>query len=172
MYVNGLCWPPLCKKTFDHNFWTKALRKTILVSRSMFLRSRNPLVPFVLTCDLDLSRSWLLQNHILDISVVNGQNELGLDFNKLKVSWVVWTCDLCECITLTTIMQKDVFDPNFELRHFRWWVWRLDLCFWGQGIRWCHLLRPMALTFPKLHFGPYLKLLRPKHAGLYKFSTW
>ena len=29
---------------------------TILESRSMFLRSKNPMVPFVLTYDLDLSR--------------------------------------------------------------------------------------------------------------------
>ena len=33
------------------------------------------MVPFVLTYDLDLSRSWPLQNHIMGhISVINGQN--------------------------------------------------------------------------------------------------
>ena len=63
------------KDVFDHNFWTKALGMTILASRYMFLRSRNVMVPFVLTYDLDLSRSWPLQNHIMGhISVINGQN--------------------------------------------------------------------------------------------------
>ena len=37
----------------------------ILASRFMFYRSRNPMVLFVLSCDLDLSRSLPLQNHIL-----------------------------------------------------------------------------------------------------------
>ena len=45
------------KDLFDHNFPTKALRMTIFASRYMFLRSRNLIVPFVLTYDLDLSRS-------------------------------------------------------------------------------------------------------------------
>ena len=63
------------KDVFDHNFWTKALRMTILVSRSMFSRSKNLMVPFVLAYDLDLLRSWPLQNHILGHnSVINGQN--------------------------------------------------------------------------------------------------
>ena len=45
------------KDVFDHNFPTKALRMTILASRYMFSRSSNLMVPFVLTYDLDLSRS-------------------------------------------------------------------------------------------------------------------
>ena len=46
---------------------------TILVSRTMFLRSRNPMVPFILPYDLDLSRSGPLENHISGyISVPNG----------------------------------------------------------------------------------------------------
>ena len=45
------------KDIFDHNFRTKALRMTILASRYMFSRSRNLMVPFVLTYDLELSRS-------------------------------------------------------------------------------------------------------------------
>ena len=58
--------PPLLQKSvFDHNSWTKALVMTILVSRSIFLRSGNLMVPFVLTYDIDLSGSWPLQNHIL-----------------------------------------------------------------------------------------------------------
>ena len=52
------------KDVFDHNFSAKALRMMILVSRSMFLRSRNPMVPFIVANDLDLSRSWPLQNYI------------------------------------------------------------------------------------------------------------
>ena len=40
------------KDVFDHNFRTKALGMMILASRYMFLRSRNPMVPFVLTYDL------------------------------------------------------------------------------------------------------------------------
>ena len=65
------------KDVFDHNFWTKALRMMILASRCMFVRSRNLMVPFVLTydLDLDLSRSWPEQNNILaHISVTKGQN--------------------------------------------------------------------------------------------------
>ena len=63
------------KDVFDHNFRTKALRMMILASRFMFSRSRNLMVPFVLTYDLDLSRSWPLWNHVLGhISVINGQN--------------------------------------------------------------------------------------------------
>ena len=37
----------------------------ILASRSMFYRSRNLMVLFVLSCDLHFSRSLPLQNHIL-----------------------------------------------------------------------------------------------------------
>ena len=42
------------KDVFDHNFQTKALKMTIVVSRSMFLRPRNPMVLFILTFDCDL----------------------------------------------------------------------------------------------------------------------
>ena len=48
------------KDIFEHNFLTKALKMTTLVSRSMFLRSRNLMVPFIWTYDLDLSRLWSL----------------------------------------------------------------------------------------------------------------
>ena len=54
----------LQKSVFDHIFWTKALRNAILVFRSMFLRSRNPMVPFILTHDL----AWHLQNNFWAIS--------------------------------------------------------------------------------------------------------
>ena len=58
---------------FDHNFWTKALRMTTLVSRSMFVKLRNLVVPFIFTYDLNLSMSWPLHNHILGhISIING----------------------------------------------------------------------------------------------------
>ena len=60
---------------FGHNFGTKPLGMTILAPRYMFLRSRNLMVLFVLTYDLDLSRSWPLRNHILGhISVINEQH--------------------------------------------------------------------------------------------------
>ena len=63
------------KDVFDHNFRSKALRMMILASRYMFSRSRNLMVPFVLTYDLDLSRSWPLWNDVLgNISVINAQN--------------------------------------------------------------------------------------------------
>ena len=52
------------KDVFDHNFRSKALWMMILASRYMFSRSRNLIVPFVFTYDLDLSRSWPLWNHI------------------------------------------------------------------------------------------------------------
>ena len=93
----------------------------ILAYRCMFLRSRNLMVPFVVTYDLDLSRSWPLQNHVLGhISVINGQNAAkfftqdslgwGVSINK-KISCVIWTCDAF-VITLATIMQTDVFDHD------------------------------------------------------------
>ena len=44
------------KDIFDHNFRTKALKMTILVSRSMFLRSSNLMLPFIFPYDLDLLR--------------------------------------------------------------------------------------------------------------------
>ena len=63
------------KDVFHLNLRTKALRMTILASRYIFSRSRNLMVPFVLTYDLHLSTSWPLQNHVLGhISVINGQN--------------------------------------------------------------------------------------------------
>ena len=58
-----------------YNFWAKALRMTILVFRAMLSMSRTSIVPFILTYDLDISRSWLSQNHCLErISVTYGQN--------------------------------------------------------------------------------------------------
>ena len=60
MYGNTLYWPPLCKKmSLTITFELKDLRMTILVSRTMFLRSRNPMVPFILPYDLDLSSFFL-----------------------------------------------------------------------------------------------------------------
>ena len=53
------------KDVFDLTFELRHLRMMILVSRSMFYRLRNPMVLFVLICDLDLSRSLPLQNHML-----------------------------------------------------------------------------------------------------------
>ena len=59
---------------------------------------------------------------------------------------------LCKKMSLTT---------TFELKHLGWRFWCLDLCFWSQASRWCHLFCPMTLTFQghnyvKSHFGPYL----------------
>ena len=42
------------KDVFNHNFRTKVLKITILESRSMFLRSRNLMVPFILPMTLPL----------------------------------------------------------------------------------------------------------------------
>ena len=44
----------LQKDVFGHNIWTKALRNAILVSRSMFSRPGNPMMPLILTYDHDL----------------------------------------------------------------------------------------------------------------------
>ena len=69
------------KDVFDHNFPNKALRMMILASRYTLSRSRNLMVPFVLTYDLDLVRSWSLRNHVLGhISVINEQT-----FNTRKL---------------------------------------------------------------------------------------
>ena len=60
----------LQKVVFCHNFWTEALRKTILVSKSMLLRSRNLMMPFVFYL-----LPWPLWINILgQISITNGQN--------------------------------------------------------------------------------------------------
>ena len=79
----------------------------ILASRSMFYRSRNPMVLFVLTCDLDLSRSLPLQNHILG----------HISFKKYleqfeRVMYVNALCcpQLCKKMSLTI---------TFELKHLR-----------------------------------------------------
>ena len=45
------------KDVFDPKFLTKLFTMMILVSRSMFLRSSNLLVPLLLIYDLDLSKS-------------------------------------------------------------------------------------------------------------------
>ena len=79
----------------------------ILASRSMLYRSRNPMVLFVLTCDLDLSRSLPLQNHILG----------HISFKKYleqfeRVMYVNALCcpPLCKKMSLTI---------TFELKHLR-----------------------------------------------------
>ena len=43
--------------------------------------------------------------------------------------------------------KKTSLTITFELKHLEWWFCCLDLCSWGQGIRWCHLFWPMTLTF-------------------------
>ena len=74
------------KDLFDHNFLTKALRMTILASRYMFSRSRNLIVLFALTYDLDFLRSSPLQNHVLGhISVIKVQNVAKFQH---KIAWV------------------------------------------------------------------------------------
>ena len=45
------------KCVFGHNFWTKAHKMIILVSRTMFLGSRNQMAPFVFL-DLTLTLTW------------------------------------------------------------------------------------------------------------------
>ena len=42
------------------------------------------------------------------------------------------------------LCKKTSFTITFKLRHLGWRFWCLDLCFWGQGIRWCHLFGPMT----------------------------
>ena len=62
----------LQKDVFDHNFWTKTLRMTILVSRSVSQVKESDGAIYC-AYDLDLVRSWPLQNHISGyISVSNG----------------------------------------------------------------------------------------------------
>ena len=62
------------KDVFDHNFWTKALKIMILVSRSMFFEVDES--DSAIYLDLDLLRSWSLWNNILGhISVINEQND-------------------------------------------------------------------------------------------------
>ena len=68
-------------------------------------------------------------------------------FKWIKISWAVWMCDLRKCVTLTTNMQKDAFDHNFEQRCLGWRFWHLDPFFSGEGIRWSHLFWHMTLTF-------------------------
>ena len=110
---------------FDHNFRTKAHRMTILASRYMFLRAKDLMVPFVLTYDLELSRSWPLQNHVLSHnSVINRQNVAKFklkiawvgSFNKLKVSWAVIMCDIHEHITFLTFPLSYI-NVSFFLQH-------------------------------------------------------
>ena len=75
----------LQKDIFSHNFSTKALRLTILMFISMFLRSRNPMMPFMLPYDFDLSRSSPMWNHILGhISGINITNIITW-FTVIKV---------------------------------------------------------------------------------------
>ena len=54
MYADMLRWPPLCKKTSLTITFELRHLLTIVAPRYMFLRSRNLMVPFVLTYDLDL----------------------------------------------------------------------------------------------------------------------
>ena len=51
------------KDIFDYNFCFKALMTMILASRSMFLRSRNPTVPFVLSMILTFQGHDLCKSH-------------------------------------------------------------------------------------------------------------
>ena len=61
--------------------------------------------------------------------------------------------ELFERETYTDMLHCQPFCKNmsltitFELKHLQW----LDLCFESQGIRWCHLFRPM--TFYDLDFS-------------------
>ena len=55
--MNALHLPPLCKRLFNHNFGAKALRMRISVSRTTFLRSRNPMVPIILPVTLTFVES-------------------------------------------------------------------------------------------------------------------
>ena len=130
---------------------------TILAPRYMFSRSRNLMVPFVLTYDLDLSRSWPLQNHVLGhISVINGQNVAkfltqdslcrGLSINE-KYLWSFEHVMYANTLYWQPLCKKMSLTITFELKDSGWRFWCLELCFWGQEIRWCHLFCPMTLTF-------------------------
>ena len=106
------------KDVLDHNFWAKALRMTILASRSMFLRSRNQIMPFVSTNNLYFQDRF----------------EHAMYANTLHCP------QLCKKRSLIITL---------ELKHLEWRFWCLDVCSWGQGIRWYHLVCPMILTFQR-----------------------
>ena len=73
------------KDIFGHNFLTKEIRSTILMSISMFSMSRNPMVPFMLPIDFNFSSSWPMQNQILGhISITNIANII-IWFTVIKV---------------------------------------------------------------------------------------
>ena len=71
-----------------------------------------------LAVDLDLSRSQICKSTFWAISQNLTQDSLdqGLSISE-KIFWAVWTCDVRERITLSTIMQKEVFDHNFWTKH-------------------------------------------------------
>ena len=65
---------------------------------------------------------------------------------KYKISWVVCTWDVREHrpVTLTTILQKHIFDHNFWIKALRVMILVcVDLCFYGQGI-WHHSIWPVT----------------------------
>ena len=56
---------------------------------------------------------------------------------------------------------QEVLQNIVDLHEWPWLSRSARSCFWGQGIRWCHLFWPMVLTFQghdlcKSHFRPYL----------------
>ena len=106
---------------FDHNFGTKALRMTILVSESMLWGQRiwwrHLFCPMTLNFqgrDLCKITFWakcqlLMGKHCQSST----RGSLRKAFMWVKISWMVCTQDVCQCVTLGTIMQKCIFYNNF-----------------------------------------------------------
>ena len=71
----------------------------------------------------------------------------GLSIDQ-KTSWAVWTWDVRECITLAAIIQKDVFDHNFQSKALRMIILASRYMFFkvkeSDG---AICFEPMALTF-------------------------
>ena len=142
------------KYAFDLNFWTKTLKMMILVSRSMFLSSRNPMVSFCFNL-----WPWTIKVMTFVKSLFEPYNAHSVAKFEYKIAWVrafqrikrylerferVTHANALPCPSLC---KQTFLTITFELKHVGWRFWCLDLRFWSQGTRWCHLFLPMTLTF-------------------------
>ena len=89
----GNLWGYICHHVasiyvFRHNFWTNGLLMTISVSGA---RSRNLMVPFVLTYNLDIWRSWPMRTHILGHMLVFTWQSKAKEFDCV-IHFNVWPC--------------------------------------------------------------------------------
>ena len=116
------------KDVFDYtcNFRTKALMTMILASRSMFFKSRNPTVPFVLSMTLTFQGHDLCKSHFGPVRLLKYTPLLFLMLNDGLCSTLDWQMQYTQVQLLMYMMAYSVHKLAYTVHHVRLLIYMIE----------------------------------------------